>query len=147
MEETYGKPISGEEAQKCMDQYFEIMTALKENVLSNESVLEFNNVQTFFQGGYNGFIFDRSLVTRFFEGNANAQYLVVLLGAQPATDEKAHLPKNSPTVILVGCNKTTEGRFVSVLGDDKPGTEHPPFRIFTVMPIEGNKMTFSISQG
>jgi hypothetical protein len=145
MEETFGKPISREEAQKCINQYFEIITALTKNVLSNESIQQFENVQTFFQGGYNGFIFDRSLVTRFFEGNANAQYLVVLLGAQASTDEKAHLLKNSPTVILVGCNRTKEGKFVSVLGDN-PGTEHPPFRIFSVMPIEGNNMVFGIDQ-
>lgn len=84
----------------------------------------------FYGSGYNGYIFDKQLVERFFP---DAQYLLVLIGALP----KKQNPDGSegmPTVLLAGCvDGPTEGTF-KTLNITNPASQHPPKQFLADFP-------------
>lgn len=88
---------------------------------------------------YNGFVFSKELIERFFTGDPNdtinpgakADYLIVLMGAQPADDMS--FKEGNPTVVLVACNFDEVAKKFIPLDIEFPASEHPPT---IIAPIE-----------
>ena len=76
----------------------------------------------FYGSGYNGYIFDRDLVTRFF---GDAQYLLVLVGAAP---------DGIPTVLVAGCVDGDDEDTFKSLNIENPASEHPPKQFTASFP-------------
>jgi len=132
----YGKPISAEEAQGCMDNYGTIIKTVDDNgiitgITATDS--KATAVKHYFSKKHNAFVFSKEMVTRFFTDTANADYLVVILGAQPKADAANSISKNDPTLILVGCTLDETGVFHSLDMTD-PASEHPPESVIPTFP-------------
>lgn len=141
----FGKAISKEDAQKCMDGYSAILETFRSEIFPRLGTAQdgpIADAETFYKTKYNAFVFSKDLVTRFFDSNANAQYLMAIMGAHPTNDPSENLAKNTPTVILVGVTMDASGKFTSVQLP-LPATEHPPQLVQSVFPLEG-QMVFTI---
>jgi hypothetical protein len=141
-----GRKISRKDAQLYMNNYKKVIKKVKEEVLPKLPEPGFEDVKYFFKEGYNGFVFDKELVTRFFE-TGGADCLVVLLGARMRDGAPSGTPNQElPTIVLVGCKKDGE-KFKSVLKDDEVASEHPPYDVYPDLPlVEGGGFTFTIKK-
>src|SRR5688572_22557857 len=90
----YGKEVSLSEARKYVETYKPLRDTLIAEVLKvpDKPTEPVKNSVTFHKSEVNAFIFDAALITRFFEGEDRAQYLMVFLGADGV----------KPTVVVTG---------------------------------------------
>ena len=135
----FGTPIDRAAAQAYVDNFIRIDAGLKQDVLPTVdkpilvmglSPVQPSEVHNLFGQNFNGFMFDKEAVDRFFDKGAN--YLLVLLGAKP---------DGSATIVLVGCDRKPDepgGTFVSVF-DDLVATEQPPRLIVPKVPLADDK--------
>ena len=138
--EGFGTPIDRQTAQGYIDNFIRVDTALKDQVLPQVTStikvgpltpVQPGEINNLFGSGYNGFMFSRDSLNRFF--NEGAEFLLVLLGAKQVT--------GYPTIVLVGCNPDGEGGYVS-LKDPLPATEQPPRMVVPEIPMEGDRLSF-----
>ena len=137
MEEEYGRQISAQEAETIMFAREAIVNECRDNLIHMFNEEGNNKAERYYGSKFNGFIFSRDLVQRFFEEDKNKEiYLVVLLGAHPQKDHP--FEEGDPTVMLVGCTKKVDAdgkiSFQS-LGLAKPANEHPPRTFFPKFPL------------
>ena len=85
------------------------------------------NSIAFHKSEVNAFIFDAALITRFFEGDDPAQYLMVFLGADGV----------KPTVVAAGVKAGKEPGTFNSLVSEGPGSQHPGVRVDATFPGPG----------
>ncbi|MGZ3872343.1 MAG: hypothetical protein ACXVJD_05475 [Mucilaginibacter sp.] len=131
---SYGKEITAEQANQCIQSYRAIEEVLHSAVtdITASSSVETSAARDYLKGKYNAFVFDKASVERFFSNGNNADILMVILGAQPEDDTMNTFKKHDPTVILVGCKQIGD-TFYS-LPIEYPATEHPPRDVRTAIP-------------
>lgn len=129
-----GMPITADVAQKYIEAYLPLKDCLKKKVLKKITPADeaqdndFTGTKKFFDSDVNAFLFSKETVMRFFEKEADAGYLMVILAAK-FKEEEAGIP----TVVIAGVNKTDNNTFVSLNIKD-PATEQPPRIVITEFP-------------
>src|SRR5262245_37580261 len=128
MKPKYGKEVSLVEARKFVETYKPLRDTLIEEVLKlpqmpTEPV---KKSIAFHKSEVNAFIFDAALITRFFEGDDPAQYLMVFLGADGV----------KPTVVVAGVKDGPSPDTFNSLSS-KPGNQHPGVRVDATFPGPG----------
>src|SRR5688572_17315378 len=125
-----GEPISLSKAEGYVEAYKPIKDALQNKILKkidddDRKDLKIFDSEKFHLSDSNAFIFDAKLITRFFEGGNNAQYLMIFLGAD----------KFDPTVVVAGVNAhpTEPDTFVSLTMSD-PASQHPKKKVDAFFP-------------
>jgi hypothetical protein len=128
--ENTGKPISLSKAEGYVQAYKPIREALQNKILKkiNDDDRKDTKVahsEKFHLSDFNAFIFDAKLITRFFEGGNNAQYLMIFLAAD----------EFDPTVVVAGVNEhpTEPDIFVSLPMAD-PASQHPKKKVDAIFP-------------
>ncbi len=104
---------------------------------------------TYFRKDVNAFVFDKELVTRFFETKGPngvqkpADVLLVFLGmVKDDADNEDNV--GTPTVILAGCHQEPDGTFKSMNLPGQEATEYPPKKIIQAFPAHLNSMIESL---
>lgn len=133
-----GRTITKKEAETYLDAYNQTIEGLRKELLPDLDRRNFptastNAARSFLSSKYNAFVFDKELVTRFFEDKNDAKYLVVLLGVHTEADASVNIKKGDATVILLGCIKNESDKFQS-LQIAEPASEHPPKVFFVEVP-------------
>jgi hypothetical protein len=92
------------------------------------------DVRNFYASTFNGYIFDKDLVDRFFPA---ARYLLVL---QAASSD------GTPTVLLAGCNDGDESGSFKTLAIEEPASQHPPKQFMAEFPLAaaGDERSYEI---
>jgi len=144
-QEGFGTPIDRATAQAYIDNFKRLKDALSVNVLPkltgqdlpvpNHLSAKPGEVKNLFGSDYNGFMFGKEAVNRFFE--LGADFLLVLLGAKQDT--------GFPTIVLVGCNQDSDGVTFHSLKIDNVATEQPPKLVVPIVPLAPDKsLSFTI---
>src|SRR5687767_3657929 len=132
-----GEPISLSKAEGYVEAYKPIKDALQNKILKKINAddrkdMKIFDSERFHLSDTNAFIFDAKLISRFFEGENKAQYLMIFLGAD----------QFEPTVVVAGVNEhpTEPDTFVSLKMAD-PASQHPKKRVDAIFPgpNKGNK--------
>lgn len=94
---------------------------------------------SYFRKDVNAFVFDKELVTRFFETNGPngiqkpADVLLVFLG-MVKDDNNDETNIGTPTVVLAGCHQQDDGTFKSMDLPGQEASEYPPKKIVPLFP-------------
>lgn len=146
----FGRAIGRDEANSILSKYTGIMEEAKAQLAPVMSkAMGLAPAERLLFSGYNGFIFSRELIERFFhdkDASKHAEYLVVLLGAHPKDADG--FKEGEPTVLVVGCNRFEEKGKVTFrsTGLAEPADEHPPHQFFPEVPFRGNDMEFTLTR-
>ena len=126
----YGKEVSLSEARKYVETYKPLRDTLIEEILKapDTATDPVKNSITFHKSEVNAFIFDAALITRFFEGEDPADYLMVFLGADGV----------KPTVVAAGVKAGSKPGTFNSLISSKPGSQHPGVRVDANFPGPGS---------
>jgi hypothetical protein len=160
-QQSAGKKITAEEADKYLKKYIETRESLQKHALSalQAATLQAETKQSainHFSSDINAFIFSKELITRFFSGvdehgnpTPQADYLMVVKGANieddPATPKTNEL--GIPTIVVAGVNKhpTEPNKFVS-LSIPYAADQHPPTQTIVEFPDTGvSPVLFSVT--
>lgn len=118
-----GREIPRDEAEDLVEKGYDIKSrndSLIRGIIIGASLSP--EVRNFYASSFNGYVFDRRLVERFFP---DANYLLVLQGASS---------DGIPTVLLTGCiDGDTEGSY-KTLPIPQPASQHPPKQFIAEFP-------------
>jgi len=152
----FGKPIDRKEANTIIEKYTAIMETVQEQLgpafkAARSKQSEKSNAEKLLLSGYNGYIFTKALVQRFFDNGDSeekAEFLLVLVGAHPTDD--GEFKEGEPTVLLVGCNRVEKDDKITFTSLDipQPADEHPPHQFFPELPLRehGNAISFVLEK-
>src|SRR5690349_9623982 len=102
---SYGEPISAVEANDLISLHRSLKQTL-DKIFDNFSAFPTSAVKNFATSKFNGFIFSKELITRFFPPDGDADYLLVVSGAHLKDDGDFKI--GSPTIISAGCKHPAE---------------------------------------
>ena len=125
----HGKEVSLIEARKFVETYKPLRDTLIAEILKvpDNPTEAVKKSIAFHKSEVNAFIFDAALITRFFEGEDPADYLMVFLGADGV----------KPTVVAAGVKAGKEPGTFNSLVSDGPGSQHPGVRVDATFPGPG----------
>ena len=134
-----GNPITAKEAQTYIEAQIKLKECLQTHLLDSITLGQvkdqtMKDMNIFYSSDVNAFIFDKSLVMRFFPEDPKspqADYLMVIIGAKP----KGNPIEGNPTIVIAGVvdNPNGDGTYLS-LPIPQPGTEQPPFKVLLKFP-------------
>ncbi len=139
-----GQPITLTDAESMIEEYLQIQQ-ITQKCITSDAVTKYSHdalkragVLIDEEDNKNAFLFDRSLIERFFSGeekdkltgeSTKADYLLVVIGAHPKDDivDNINFKAGSLTVITVGCIKDAQNpNILRAINIDKPANEWPP---------------------
>lgn len=125
----YGRAITLNEANAII-QTHQTLNSFVERKPTGDITPEANTLfPEFAKRDFNAFIFHKDLIDRFFHnGQDNADYLVVLLGAHPAGINDPNFKPGSFTVVTTGCKDISSPANLELetIKIEKPANEYPP---------------------
>ncbi len=140
-----GKTVNLAQAQTYLTRYLTVMQdnekLIREFAESKGGILKdyFNALVS----KSNTFLFHKSHLTRFFEGDEQAEYLLIINGIREVLNASGEHEKWEPTVVIMGCNTETGEDIIKNKNvklkhlkklDGEEGSEYPDFLPTTEVP-------------
>jgi hypothetical protein len=144
-----GRSINRDQADKTLEKYIKNTKLLMKAVKLYEERAGRTALRNFVKPDVTAYIFHKDEVMRFFQEDSKAEYLFVVMGAQPEDENSADpnatdFVKNEPTVILMGC--LSDGKKFDSIDIKNPYQEHPTYRLLTKMPAVGDGFSFEVER-